>query len=89
MAWLTRRQAHSLRAQQGIPISEYGREAVEALIQELPKFMLKAGFLRPVRTGSTSDSDTALETAENGGQPVENQNQNQNHNLQTSTEPER
>ncbi|KAI3825686.1 hypothetical protein L1987_07243 [Smallanthus sonchifolius] len=80
--WLTRRQAHSLRAQQGIPISEYGvmidmvrvpdwafetaagqemrgmgqdtayhpglyltepqREAVEALIQELPKFMLKA-----------------------------------------------
>ncbi|KAJ0755101.1 putative transcription factor C2H2 family [Helianthus annuus] len=81
--WLRRRQAHSLRAQQGIPISEYGvlvdmirvpdwafenaagqemrgmghdahsyhpglylteaeREAVEALIQELPKFMLIA-----------------------------------------------
>ncbi|KAH7685942.1 E3 ubiquitin-protein ligase SIS3 protein [Dioscorea alata] len=79
--WLTRRQAHLQRAQQGIPISEYGvlvdmirvpdwafeaagqemrvmgqettyhpglyltatqREAVEALIQELPKFMLKA-----------------------------------------------
>ncbi|KAM6569944.1 hypothetical protein CsatB_017929 [Cannabis sativa] len=80
--WLTRRQAHLLRAQQGIPISEYGvlvdmvrvpdwafeaagqetrgmgqdvatyhpglyltpaqREAVEALIQELPKFRLKA-----------------------------------------------
>ncbi|CAK9138625.1 unnamed protein product [Ilex paraguariensis] len=80
--WLTRRQAHSLRAQQGIPTSEYGvlvdmirvpgwafeaagqemrgmgqdaaayhpglyltptqREAVEALIQELPKFRLKA-----------------------------------------------
>ncbi|CAH1423337.1 unnamed protein product [Lactuca virosa] len=81
--WLRRRQAHSLRAQQGIPLSEYGvlvdmirvpdwafetaagqemrgmgqdaasyhpglyltepqREAVEALIQELPKFMLKA-----------------------------------------------
>ncbi|CAA2956587.1 E3 ubiquitin- ligase SIS3-like [Olea europaea subsp. europaea] len=79
--WLTRRQAHQLRAQQGIPISEYGvfvdmirvpdwafeaagqemrgmgqdtaayqpgiylttaqREAVEALIQELPKFTLK------------------------------------------------
>ncbi|KAE8124199.1 hypothetical protein FH972_019105 [Carpinus fangiana] len=80
--WLTRRQAHLLRAQQGIPLSEYGvlldmirvpdwafeaagqetrgmgqdaaayhpglyltpaqREAVEALIQELPKFRLKA-----------------------------------------------
>ncbi|KAL7161632.1 hypothetical protein ACSBR2_042158 [Camellia fascicularis] len=79
--WLIRRQAHLLRAQQGIPISEYGvlvdmvrvpewafeaagqemrgmgqeaayhpqlylttaqREAVEALIQELPKFRLKA-----------------------------------------------
>ncbi|CAA0820903.1 E3 ubiquitin-protein ligase SIS3 [Striga hermonthica] len=80
--WLTRRQAHQLRAQQGIPVSEYGvvvdmvrvpdwaieaagqemrvmgqdaaayhpglyltpaqREAVEALIQELPKFMMKA-----------------------------------------------
>ncbi|KAL4566590.1 hypothetical protein LXL04_030709 [Taraxacum kok-saghyz] len=82
--WLNRRKAHSLRAQQGIPVSEYGvlvdmvrvpdwafetaigqemrgmaqdaatsyhpglyltepqREAVEALIQELPKFMLKA-----------------------------------------------
>ncbi|XP_004298936.1 PREDICTED: E3 ubiquitin-protein ligase SIS3 [Fragaria vesca subsp. vesca] len=79
--WLTRRQAHLLRAQQGIPISEFGilvdmirvpdwafeaagqeargmgqeaayqpglylttaqREAVEALIQELPKFRLKA-----------------------------------------------
>ncbi|PWA79822.1 zinc finger, RING/FYVE/PHD-type [Artemisia annua] len=81
--WLRRRQAHSLRAQQGIPISEFGvlvdmirvpdwafenaagqemrvmgqdagsyhpglyltqaeREAVEALIQELPKFMLIA-----------------------------------------------
>ncbi|XP_031403472.1 E3 ubiquitin-protein ligase SIS3 isoform X2 [Punica granatum] len=80
--WLARRQAHMLRAQQGIPISEYGvlvdmirvpdwafeaagqemrgmgqdaatyhpglyltptqREAVEALIQELPKFRLKA-----------------------------------------------
>ncbi|KAL1566201.1 E3 ubiquitin-protein ligase sis3, variant 2 [Salvia divinorum] len=81
--WLTRRQAHQLRAQQGIPVSEYGvlvdmvrvpdwaieaagqemrgmgqdaaatyhpglymtpaqREAVEALIQELPKFRLKA-----------------------------------------------
>ncbi|CAL0330142.1 unnamed protein product [Lupinus luteus] len=80
--WLTRRQAHLLRAQQGIPVSEYGvlldmiqvpdwafeaagqeargtgqdagtyhpgvyltpaqREAVEALIQELPKFRLKA-----------------------------------------------
>lgn len=80
--WLTRRQAHSIRAQQGIPVSEYGvlldmirvpewafeaagqemrgigqdtaayhpglyltaaqREAVEALIQELPKFRLKA-----------------------------------------------
>ncbi|KAL4584942.1 hypothetical protein LXL04_009555 [Taraxacum kok-saghyz] len=81
--WLRRRQAHALRAQQGIPLSEYGvlvdmirvpdfafesaagqelrgmgqdaasyhpglyltepqREAVEALIQELPKFMLKA-----------------------------------------------
>ncbi|XP_021890863.1 E3 ubiquitin-protein ligase SIS3 isoform X2 [Carica papaya] len=40
--WLTRRQAHMHRAQQGIPISEYGREAVEALIQELPKFVLKA-----------------------------------------------
>ncbi|OIT08369.1 PREDICTED: E3 ubiquitin-protein ligase SIS3-like isoform X2 [Nicotiana attenuata] len=80
--WLTRRQAHSLRAQQGIPTSEFGvlvdmirvpdwtfaaagqemrgmgqdatsyhpgvyltqaqREAVEALIQELPKFRLKA-----------------------------------------------
>ncbi|KAE8676169.1 E3 ubiquitin-protein ligase SIS3 [Hibiscus syriacus] len=80
--WMTRRQAHHLRAQQGIPISEYGvlvdmirvpdwafeaagqemrgmgqdtapyhpglyltpaqREAVEALIQELPKFRLKA-----------------------------------------------
>ncbi|XP_040949722.1 E3 ubiquitin-protein ligase SIS3 isoform X2 [Gossypium hirsutum] len=80
--WMTRRQAHLLRAQQGIPISEYGvlvdmirvpdwafeaagqemrgmgqdtapyhpglyltpaqREAVEALIQELPKFRLKA-----------------------------------------------
>ncbi|KAL8143908.1 hypothetical protein V2J09_016940 [Rumex salicifolius] len=80
--WLARRQALLLRAQQGIPISEYGvlvdlirvpdwafeaagqemrgmgqdaatyhpglyltsaqREAVEALIQELPKFMLKA-----------------------------------------------
>ncbi|CAL9073517.1 Zinc finger, C3HC4 type (RING finger) [Musa troglodytarum] len=78
--WLTRRHAHLLRAQQGIPISEYGvlvdmirvpdwafeaagqemrgmgqdtayhpglyltaaqREAVEALIQELPKFRLK------------------------------------------------
>lgn len=206
--WLTRRKAHSLRAQ-GIPISESRvlvdmvrvpdwafetaagqemrgmaqdaasyhpglylsepqREAVEALIQELPKFMLKAvptdcsecpicldefhvgnevrglpcahnfhvacidewlrlnvkcprcrcsvfpnldltalstipvdhdrstvymrsqpasqsyllrmqGFLRPVRTGnassaSSSDSDCALETAESGGQPSENQN---------------
>ncbi|KAJ6765254.1 E3 UBIQUITIN-PROTEIN LIGASE SIS3 [Salix koriyanagi] len=80
--WRVRRQAHHLRAQQGIPISEYGvlvdlirvpdwafeaagqemrgmgqdaaayqpglyltptqREAVEALIQELPKFRLKA-----------------------------------------------
>ncbi|PSR95867.1 E3 ubiquitin-protein like [Actinidia chinensis var. chinensis] len=80
--WVSRRQAHLLRAQQGIPISEYGvlvdmvlvpewafeaagqemrgmgqeaaafqpglyltpaqREAVEALIQELPKFRLKA-----------------------------------------------
>ncbi|XXG83897.1 hypothetical protein AAC387_Pa10g1544 [Persea americana] len=79
--WLMRRQAHLQRAQQGIPISEYGvlvdmvrvpdwafeaagqelrgmgqdtayhpglyltatqREAVEALIQELPKFRLKA-----------------------------------------------
>ncbi|RXH96234.1 hypothetical protein DVH24_008738, partial [Malus domestica] len=80
--WLTRREAHLLRAQQGIPVSEYGvlvdmirvpdwafeaagqetrgmgqdaaafqpglyltqaqREAVEALIQELPKFRLKA-----------------------------------------------
>ncbi|XP_073048571.1 E3 ubiquitin-protein ligase SIS3-like [Primulina eburnea] len=80
--WLTRRQAHQLRAQQGIPVSEYGvlvdlvrvpdwaleaagqemrgmgqdstpyqpglylttaqREAVEALIQELPKFRMKA-----------------------------------------------
>ncbi|XP_042496453.1 E3 ubiquitin-protein ligase SIS3 [Macadamia integrifolia] len=80
--WLARRQAHQLRAQQGIPISEHGvlvdmirvpdwafeaagqemrgmgqdtagyhpglyltatqREAVEALIQELPKFRLKA-----------------------------------------------
>ncbi|KAM0859158.1 hypothetical protein ACQ4PT_047394 [Festuca glaucescens] len=79
--WLNRRHALQLRAQQGIPISEYGvlvdmirvpdwafeavglelrgmgqdtayhpglylttaqREAVEALIQELPKFMLKA-----------------------------------------------
>ncbi|KAI4303856.1 hypothetical protein MLD38_039445 [Melastoma candidum] len=80
--WLTRRHAHMLQAQQGIPISEYGvfvdmirvpdwafeaagqelrvmgqdaatyhpslyltptqREAVEALIQELPKFRLKA-----------------------------------------------
>lgn len=80
--WLARRQAHMLRAQQGIPISEHGvlidmirvpdwafeaagqemrgmgqdaaayhpglyltaaqREAVEALIQELPKFRLKA-----------------------------------------------
>ncbi|XP_015967724.1 E3 ubiquitin-protein ligase SIS3 [Arachis duranensis] len=80
--WLTRRQAHLLRAQQGIPISEYGvlvemirvpdwafeaagqesrgmnqdaaayhpglyltpaqREAVKALIQELPRFSLKA-----------------------------------------------
>lgn len=80
--WLTRRQAHLLRAQQGIPISEYGvlvdmvrvpdwafeaagqelrvmgqeaaayqfgiyltpaqTEAVEALIQDLPKFRLKA-----------------------------------------------
>ncbi|XWS50973.1 hypothetical protein CRYUN_Cryun12cG0136600 [Craigia yunnanensis] len=80
--WMTRRQAHHLRAQQGIPISEYGvlvdmirvpdwtfeaagqemrgigqdtasyhpglyltpaqREAVEALIQELSKFRLKA-----------------------------------------------
>ncbi|XP_051228039.1 E3 ubiquitin-protein ligase SIS3 [Lolium perenne] len=79
--WLSRRHALQLRAQQGIPISEYGvvvdmirvpdwafeavglelrgmgqdtayhpglylttaqREAVEALIQELPKFMLKA-----------------------------------------------
>lgn len=80
--WLTRRQAHLVRAQQGIPLSEYGilvdmirvpdwafeaagqetrgmgqdtasyhpglyltpaqREAVEALIQELPKFRLKA-----------------------------------------------
>ncbi|KAK6148411.1 hypothetical protein DH2020_019323 [Rehmannia glutinosa] len=81
-SWLTRRQAHLLRAQQGIPVSEYGvlvdmvrvpdwaieaagqemrgmgqdaaayqpglyltpaqREAVEALIQELPKFRMKA-----------------------------------------------
>lgn len=78
--WLARRQAHLVRAQQGIPISEYGvlvdlirvpewafeagqemrgmgqeaayhpglyltpaqREAVEALIQDLPKFSLKA-----------------------------------------------
>ncbi|KAG0498406.1 hypothetical protein HPP92_003097 [Vanilla planifolia] len=79
--WLARRQCHLYRAQQGIPISEYGvmvdmirvpdwafeaagqelrgmgqdtayhpgvyltaaqREAVEALIQELPKFRLKA-----------------------------------------------
>ncbi|GFP95439.1 E3 ubiquitin-protein ligase sis3 [Phtheirospermum japonicum] len=80
--WVTRRQAHLLRAQQGIPVSEYGvlvdlvrvpdwaieaagqemrgmgqdaaayqpglyltpaqREAVEALIQELPKFRMKA-----------------------------------------------
>lgn len=80
--WLTRRRALLLRAQQGIPVSEYGvlvdmvrvpnwaleaagqemrgmgqnvaayqpgpyltpaqREAVEALIQELPKFRLKA-----------------------------------------------
>lgn len=80
--WWTRRQAHLVRAQQGIPLSEYGilvdmirvpdwafeaagqetrgmgqdtasyhpglyltpaqREAVEALIQELPKFRLKA-----------------------------------------------
>lgn len=80
--WITRRQAHLLRAQQGIPISQFGvlvdmirvpdwafeaagqemrgmgqetaayhpglyltptqREAVEALIQELPKFRLKA-----------------------------------------------
>ncbi|KAK4719493.1 hypothetical protein R3W88_017831 [Solanum pinnatisectum] len=80
--WLTRRQAHSLRAQQGIPTSKFGvlvdmirvpdwtfaaagqemramgpdatsyhpglyltqdqTEAVEALIQELPKFRLKA-----------------------------------------------
>ncbi|KAL7222861.1 hypothetical protein ACSBR1_024535 [Camellia fascicularis] len=79
--WLKRRRAHLLRAQQGIPVSEYGvlvdmiqvpdwafeaagqemrgmgqeaayqpglyltaaqREAVEALIQELPKFRLKA-----------------------------------------------
>ncbi|KAK4768095.1 hypothetical protein SAY87_003236 [Trapa incisa] len=80
--WLTRRRVHMLRAQQGIPMSEYGvivdmiwvpewafeadsqqmivmnqdavtyhpglyltptqREAVEALIQELPKFRLEA-----------------------------------------------
>ncbi|KAM7273712.1 hypothetical protein ACFE04_028376 [Oxalis oulophora] len=80
--WLTRREAHLVRAQQGIPVSEYGvlvdmvwvpdwafeaagqemrgmgqdaaiyhpglylstaqREAVEALIQDLPKFRLKA-----------------------------------------------
>ncbi|KAI4980047.1 hypothetical protein ZWY2020_016800, partial [Hordeum vulgare] len=60
--WLNRRHALQLRAQQGIPVSEYGvigmgqdtayhpglylttaqREAVEALIQELTKFMLKA-----------------------------------------------
>jgi E3 ubiquitin-protein ligase SIS3 len=79
--WLTRRQVLLLRAQQGIPVSEYGvlfdmirvpewafeaagqemsgigqdaayhpglyltptqRESVEALIQELPKFRLKA-----------------------------------------------
>uniref|UniRef100_A0A0D6QZ54 RING-type domain-containing protein n=2 Tax=Araucaria cunninghamii TaxID=56994 RepID=A0A0D6QZ54_ARACU len=80
--WLVRRQAHLQRAQQGIPISEYGvlvdlirvpdwafeaagqemrgmgqdtatyhpglyltptqREAIEALIQELPKFRMKA-----------------------------------------------
>ncbi|KAK4370835.1 hypothetical protein RND71_010310 [Anisodus tanguticus] len=80
--WLTRRQAHSIRAQQGIPTSEFGvfvdmirvpdwtfaaagqemramgpdatsyhpglyltqaqTEAMEALIQELPKFRLKA-----------------------------------------------
>lgn len=80
--WLKRREAHLQRAQQGIPVSEYGvlvdllrvpdwafeaagqemrgmgqdaavyhpglylttaqREAVEALIQELPKFRLKA-----------------------------------------------
>ncbi|XP_023520120.1 E3 ubiquitin-protein ligase SIS3-like [Cucurbita pepo subsp. pepo] len=80
--WLARRQAHLFRAQQGIPVSEYGvlvdmirvpdwafeaagletrgigqdatgyhpglfltsaqREAVEALIQDLPKFRLKA-----------------------------------------------
>ncbi|KAA0055223.1 E3 ubiquitin-protein ligase SIS3-like isoform X1 [Cucumis melo var. makuwa] len=80
--WLARRQAHLFRAQQGLPVSEYGvlvdmirvpdwayeaagletraiaqdatgyhpglfltsaqREAVEALIQELPKFRLKA-----------------------------------------------
>lgn len=80
--WVKRRQAHQLRAQQGIPVSEFGvlvdmvrvpdwameaagqemrgmgqdaamyhpglyltpaqREAVEALIQELPKFRLKA-----------------------------------------------
>ncbi|KAI5015274.1 hypothetical protein ZWY2020_056664 [Hordeum vulgare] len=79
--WLNRRHALQLRAQQGIPVSEYGvlvdmirvpewafevvglelrgmgqdtayhpglylttaqREAVESLIQELPKFMLKA-----------------------------------------------
>ncbi|VVB17800.1 unnamed protein product [Arabis nemorensis] len=80
--WLSRRRAHLLRSQQGIPISEFGilvdmvrvpdwafeaagqemrsmgldaatyhpglyltpaqREAVEALIQELPKFRLKA-----------------------------------------------
>lgn len=41
------------------------------------------GFLRPIRTGnsgstSSSDPDTALETAENGGQLPEN------HNLRTS-----
>ncbi|PWA81331.1 SUGAR-INSENSITIVE 3 [Artemisia annua] len=44
------------------------------------------GFLRPIRTGnsgSISDSDTALETMENGGQASEN------HDIQTNTEPER
>uniref|UniRef100_A0A368UJG3 RING-type domain-containing protein n=1 Tax=Glycine max TaxID=3847 RepID=A0A368UJG3_SOYBN len=40
--WLKRRQARMLGAQEGIPVSAFGREAVEALIQELPSFRLTA-----------------------------------------------
>ena len=39
--WLTRRQAHLLRAQQGIPISEYGVKILKHL------FVLPNRFSKP------------------------------------------